>query len=257
MEQRLAQGGGSGQGPQGPTGPQGPQGPKGDKGDTGNTGPTGPPGTAGPHTHPESEVTNLVADLAGKAPTHSHPYEASGAVATHAAASDPHPVYLTQAEGDARYTLAGAVGPGVPYRQRCTANTAQSSSTTYSVPTGFTGRAVTAGRVYRVQVVLLYTTAAVTTGIRPAFTGPAMTDFFAVGVNQTAATASELASVTATAADLPFTAGIVAGTRCIIDATCKPSANGTLNVQFRSEVNGSAVTVQAGSYWLVEEVLEG
>jgi hypothetical protein len=84
-----------------------------------------------------------------------------------------------------------------------------------------------------------------------------MTDFFAVGVNQTAATATEMMGVTATATDLAFTAGIVAGTRCIIDATCKPSANGTLGFQFRSEVNASAVTVQAGSYWLVEEVLEG
>jgi hypothetical protein len=37
------------------------------------------------HAHAEADVTSLVTDLAGKAPTHAHPYEASGAVATHAA----------------------------------------------------------------------------------------------------------------------------------------------------------------------------
>lgn len=57
----------------------------------------------GPHMHPESDVTSLVTDLAAKAPTHTHPYEASGAVATHAGLSDPHPGYLTPAEGNAAY----------------------------------------------------------------------------------------------------------------------------------------------------------
>jgi len=46
---------------------------------------------------------------AAYAPTHSHPYEASGAVATHAGLADPHPGYLTPAEGDAAYEASGAV----------------------------------------------------------------------------------------------------------------------------------------------------
>jgi len=41
-------------------------------------------------------------------------YEVSGAVASHVAAADPHPGYLTPAEGDAAYdatgTAAGLVG---------------------------------------------------------------------------------------------------------------------------------------------------
>jgi hypothetical protein len=45
------------------------------------------------------------ADIGASASGHTHSgvYEPAGAVATHEAASDPHPGYLTQAEGDARY----------------------------------------------------------------------------------------------------------------------------------------------------------
>lgn len=37
-------------------------------------------------------------------------FESAGAVASHEAASDPHPQYLTQTEGDARYALSGVSG---------------------------------------------------------------------------------------------------------------------------------------------------
>jgi hypothetical protein len=77
------------QGPQGPTGADstvpGPPGPTGAQGPQGPTGPQGVPGTSGssdwsgitnkpatfppaPHSHPQSDVTNLVADLAAKEP---------------------------------------------------------------------------------------------------------------------------------------------------------------------------------------------
>lgn len=47
---------------------------------------------------------------------HTHAYEASGAVATHAAATDPHPTYLTQTEGDGRYrqTATALVDADIP-----------------------------------------------------------------------------------------------------------------------------------------------
>ncbi|PTY02979.1 hypothetical protein DB346_07660 [Verrucomicrobia bacterium LW23] len=67
----------------GPAGPQGEMGPKGDKGDTGDQGPAGTTAwegiedkpTAFPpaaHTHSQSEVTGLVADLGGKAEALAH-----------------------------------------------------------------------------------------------------------------------------------------------------------------------------------------
>jgi hypothetical protein len=46
-------------------------------------------------------------DAAYSATGHTHNYEAAGSVATHAAASDPHPTYLNQTESDARYSLTG------------------------------------------------------------------------------------------------------------------------------------------------------
>jgi hypothetical protein len=71
--------------------------------------------------HPIGAVQGLQAALDGKAPTvHSHALgdlpptlatdaEVAAAVAAHAAAPDPHPVYLSAAEGNAAYEAAGAV----------------------------------------------------------------------------------------------------------------------------------------------------
>jgi hypothetical protein len=51
------------------------------------------------HGHPQSDVTNLVSDLAGKEAAGT----AAAAVAGHVSAVNPHPEYLTPAEGDAAY----------------------------------------------------------------------------------------------------------------------------------------------------------
>lgn len=60
------------------------------------------------HEHPMTDVTGLQAALDGKAPAHGHPYEPTGAIATHEAANDPHPMYLRQSEADALYDPLGA-----------------------------------------------------------------------------------------------------------------------------------------------------
>jgi hypothetical protein len=55
-----------------------------------------------------SSAKNLVAELAGhKVDVGAHPE----AFAAHKAEVDPHPGYLTEAEGDERYALAGSVWP--------------------------------------------------------------------------------------------------------------------------------------------------
>lgn len=62
-------------------------------------------GGGGPHTHGIDEVTGLQGALDGKQDAGS--YEAAGAVAEHEAAANPHPTYLTQAEGGALYEPLG------------------------------------------------------------------------------------------------------------------------------------------------------
>ena len=68
------------------------------------------------HNHAQGDITNLTTDLAGKAPSaHNHDlaYEALGAVALHAGAADPHPTYLTAAEGNTAYATAAHNHTGV------------------------------------------------------------------------------------------------------------------------------------------------
>ena len=68
------------------------------------------------HAHPESDVTNLVADLAAKSETshlHTGTYDPSGTASSqmsaHTAAADPHPQYLTQPDGDSLYSATAHV----------------------------------------------------------------------------------------------------------------------------------------------------
>lgn len=81
------------------------------------------------HAHPESDVTGLVSDLAGKSATgHTHSYEPAGAVVTHEAAADPHTGYQRESERNAASGYAGLdsgtklTGTQIPYGS--TANTA-------------------------------------------------------------------------------------------------------------------------------------
>lgn len=76
------------------------------------------------HGHAIGDTTSLQTSLDGKAATvHAHAYspvghdhagiyEADGSVATHAAAPDPHPGYLTPVEGNAVYSAIGHTHPG-------------------------------------------------------------------------------------------------------------------------------------------------
>ena len=120
-------------GNQGDQGIQGIQGIQGATGSTGDTGPQGPPGgtatpTWGSLTGTLSNQTDLQGELDGKSATshnhdasyatisHAHDalyatlthfhdalYATTGAVATHEGKADPHPGYLTPAEGNAAY----------------------------------------------------------------------------------------------------------------------------------------------------------
>lgn len=86
------------------------------------------------HGHAIADVTGLQAALDSKSNvSHNHDgvYEPAGAVATHVAASDPHPQYLTQTEGDARYQLLGG-SSGITWTT-VNANTAMTNDSAYVV----------------------------------------------------------------------------------------------------------------------------
>ncbi len=60
---------------------------------------------------PKADTAYVDAQLAMRSPSdhhHAGVYEPLGAVTAHAGATDPHPQYLTEPEGDARYDAAGA-----------------------------------------------------------------------------------------------------------------------------------------------------
>lgn len=268
-------------GPQGPAGPQGPkgdkgdpgvagatgsQGPKGDKGDTGSTGPTGPPGTTdhaaltnlttgNPHTQ-YSQTTHTHA----YAPTsHSHvdadlpaglarDTEVTAAVSAHEAAGDPHPTYLTQAEGDARYALAGASGAtgGVI---RKTANQTM-TATAQTAITDMSFAVVAGGTYYFVMYVQVTTSTGTSPTTAYGITGPAMT---AMGVTyeQDTSTSVEASGVLTALGNMPAGAQ-VANTGAEFRGVLQPSASGTVQLTCARGGTSPSMVISAGSggFWM-------
>jgi hypothetical protein len=118
-------------------------------------------------------------------------------------------------------------------------------------PSNVTGLsfALVSGRRYWFKFVVTYQTALTTTGIGFLFTGPTMTSArvkarirqAAAGTDsffedQAAAVTTALVSTGVEVANTDYYAEI--------EGFCTPSANGTLQLQVRSEVNASQVTVQ-------------
>lgn len=121
------------------------------------------------------------------------------------------------------------------------------STTTIANVTGLSF-AVTSGTTYRFYIVIPYTSAATTTGSRWTLTGPANTLFSYTSKYTLTATTQTVNY--ASANDIPAAANassLTAGNVCIIEGLIKPSANGTLQVRFASEVAASAIVAKAGS----------
>lgn len=112
------------------------------------------------------------------------------------------------------------------------------------------------GQRYYFRFMIPYRTAATTTGLTLALASPAVTSFLGtVAMKQggagtdmwfdshTTTPTAALTSAAVTAADANFLA--------IYEGVIEPSADGALQLQFRSEVNGSLVTVPNGGIGLL------
>jgi hypothetical protein len=96
---------------------------------------------------------------------------------------------------------------------------------------------------------MFYTSAATTTGSRFSISCPATT-FLVYKVNTTNGATAENLSYN-TVAGNPTGAGttsLTAGNMSIVEGFIIPSANGTLQIRFASEVANSAIIVKAGSF---------
>lgn len=108
--------------------------------------------------------------------------------------------------------------------------------------------ALVSGATYKFRAVIAYNSAATTTGARFTVNGPTATHLNYTYRNTLTATTEMFGY--ATAYQIPAAAGatsLAAGNIAIVEGQVTPSADGTLQVQFASEVSASAVTVLAGS----------
>lgn len=265
-------------GAQGPAGPTGTQGPKGDPGDTGPQGlqgiqgPQGPQGNTGPAgTTDHAQLTNLTT---GNPHTqysqtgHTHSYAATShthtegdlpatlatdtevatAVSDHAAAADPHPTYLTAAEGNAAYATTGHTHAATndPRLTTFTSTADQAVSGTALVNITNLSFAVAANSTYLFTMWVDVTAAG---GTSPThnyqLTGPASPSRVMVKRTQmTSATAQSTSTVTALATG--FGAGaIVANIKQIFEGIIMTGANaGT--VQLAVTPGGTLPTATIG-----------
>ena len=107
---------------------------------------------------------------------------------------------------------------------------------------------VVAGTTYRFRALIAYTSAITTTGSRWTITGPSAT--FLHYKSTYCLTATTLTTNFATAYSIPSASNassLANGNIATIEGIVKPSANGTIQVSFASEVLSSAITARAGS----------
>lgn len=115
--------------------------------------------------------------------------------------------------------------------------------------TGLT-HSVVSGTTYYFKAVILYTSAATTTGARFTVNGPTMT---AIGYRSEYTLTSTTTTLNShlDARQLPAAANasaLLVGNIAYLEGMFTPSANGTFAIQFASEVSNSAITAKAGSF---------
>ncbi|MES2782590.1 MAG: hypothetical protein V4657_07330 [Pseudomonadota bacterium] len=194
-----------------------------------------------------SSVTGLQTALDGKQASGS--YEAVGtaasAISAHTAAGDPHPQYLTAAEGNAAYAPIGGGSDAWTWAKLASDSTV-STIAFASVPLSFTAAINT---TYLVEVMGAYQAAATTTGIALALDIPAGAEIIGINIVTTSATAlggtEQIADATTTGA----TTGVRAlNTNTPISAKWLVRINatgGTVQLMQRSEIAASNTVLKA------------
>lgn len=213
----------------------GPQGPTGTKGDTGNTGPTGSTGPQGPKG--DTGSTGQTGSQGPKGDT--------GQTGPQGPKGDQGIQGNQGPQG-----IQGPAGPGATVI-KLTADQAFSLVALTNVTN--LSFAVTAGTLYRFRFDVIFRTAVTTTGIGLGLTYPAVTSMAAHARIPFAVDGSDAVfeGEITTSGDSVLTTAVVAATTdylAVIEGVILPSANGTVQLQARTEVAASAATVRNGSH---------
>lgn len=149
-------------------------------------------------------------------------------------------------EEGAAWALAAHSAIGLTNRMIAPADVINSTTTPADV-TGLTF-AVLSGKNYRFRAVIPYSAAATTTGSRFMTNGPAITKLNGMSVYTVDATTQTVNFFTAHGVPAAANASSLAtGNVAIVEGEFTPSADGTLAIQFASEVGASAITALAGA----------
>lgn len=187
----------------------------------------------------------------------------STAVTAHEAAGDPHPQYLTTAEANALYAPIGGGSGFTPTIDKLTA-TQQSTATALANITQLV-EAMVANATYEVEAFVIFQSAATTTGLNLGFTSPAgSTNLLEITVPvTTTAAATQLRKIFPNAGE--SVSGSVLGTGVTATASNHTAhvmgfihtgaTAGNFQLQFASEVAGSAVTLQIGSTLVMKRLV--
>lgn len=210
---------------------------------------------------------------------------AASLISAHELAADPHTIYLKQSEGDSLYVPLSHIGSGGTQHANATTTTSgfmsgadktkldgltsdvvliTTASLTSSSNTVLTNISelsinVQAGKTYIFEALLRFQTAATTTGIG-----------LAMGGTSTGEVTANVNTLLGTGTSGLYTGPLTSLSTSIVTSTSVPVANtkylaritgifvatttGTIFPQFRSEVNGSLVTIHPSSTMVYKEI---
>lgn len=156
--------------------------------------------------------------------------------------------FVTAVNDNAAPTCAAPAAGAGPTVVRVINDVSNTSNVNWADVTGLT-KAVTSGVSYTFSCEITYTTAATTTAVHLATGGPTVTALdYGVEID-TSATAVHKSTQTAhDTVTNPATGGGTTRLTATLNGSIVPSANGTLAIRLKSEINTSAVTVKRGSW---------